>query len=85
MHICLIFNLSAQFLCIETNVPQIDDFMMYVQWYAFLALPPGTKSRSSNLDYVKEQFEGWTGEIHACLDNTPGIYLYILIENVVVR
>jgi len=43
-----------------------------IQWYAFLALPPGTKSRSSNLDYVKEQFSGWTDEIHACLDNTPG-------------
>ena len=43
-----------------------------IQWYAFLALPPGTKSRSSNLDYVKDQFKGWTNEIHACLDNTPG-------------
>jgi zeaxanthin epoxidase len=43
-----------------------------IQWYAFLALPPGTKSRSSNLDYVKDQFKGWTSEIHACLDNTPG-------------
>lgn len=82
---CLIFNLSVQFLHIESNMTKIYDFMMYLQWYAFLALPPGTKSRSSNLDYVKEQFEGWTGEIHACLDNTPGIYLYILIENEVVR
>ena len=43
-----------------------------IQWYAFLALPPGTKSRSSNLEYVRDQFKGWTSEIHACLDNTPG-------------
>jgi zeaxanthin epoxidase len=42
-----------------------------IQWYAFLALPPGTKSRSSNVEFVKEQFNGWTDEIHACLDNTP--------------
>jgi len=42
-----------------------------IQWYAFLALPPGSKARSSNRDFVKEQFAGWTKEIHACLDNTP--------------
>ncbi len=42
-----------------------------IQWYAFLALPPGTKARASNLDFVKEEFNGWTNEIHACLDNTP--------------
>lgn len=42
-----------------------------IQWYAFLSLPPGTKARSSNQDFIKEQFEGWTGEIHAVLDNTP--------------
>jgi zeaxanthin epoxidase len=42
-----------------------------IQWYAFLALPPGSKARSSNRDFVKEQFAGWTEEIHACLDNTP--------------
>lgn len=42
-----------------------------IQWYAFLALPPDTKSRSSNSDFLKEQFEGWTEEIHACLRNTP--------------
>ena len=42
-----------------------------IQWYAFLALPPGSKTRSNNQQYVKEQFEGWSPEIHACLDNTP--------------
>ena len=42
-----------------------------IQWYAFLALPPDTKSRSSNLDFLGEQFEGWTDEIHSCLRNTP--------------
>jgi zeaxanthin epoxidase len=42
-----------------------------IQWYAFLALPPGTKARSSNLDYLYDQFEGWSQEIHACLENTP--------------
>ena len=42
-----------------------------IQWYAFLALPPGSKSRTSNREFVKEQFNGWTNEIHACLDNTP--------------
>jgi len=42
-----------------------------IQWYAFLALPPGTKARSSNLDFLAEEFEGWTHEIHSCLQNTP--------------
>jgi len=42
-----------------------------IQWYAFLGLPAGTKARASNLDFVKEQFEGWSPEILACLDNTP--------------
>mmetsp|Transcript_2838 Transcript_2838/g.3951 ORF Transcript_2838/g.3951 Transcript_2838/m.3951 type:complete len:563 (+) Transcript_2838:77-1765(+) len=42
-----------------------------IQWYAFLALPPDTKARASNLDFLKEQFAGWTNEIHACLSNTP--------------
>ena len=42
-----------------------------IQWYAFLALPPGTKARASNVDFLKETFAGWTNEIHACLDNTP--------------
>lgn len=42
-----------------------------IQWYAFLALPPGTKARVSNVNFLKEQFAGWTQEIHSCLDNTP--------------
>jgi zeaxanthin epoxidase len=42
-----------------------------IQWYAFLGLPPGSKARSSNIEFVKELFEGWSPEIHACLDNTP--------------
>lgn len=42
-----------------------------IQWYAFLALPPGTKARDSNLNFLSEQFAGWTHEIHACLQNTP--------------
>ena len=44
-----------------------------IQWYAFLALPPGTKARASNIGYLKDQFEGWSNEIHACLDNTPEV------------
>jgi zeaxanthin epoxidase len=42
-----------------------------IQWYAFLALPPGTKARTSNVDFLKDQFKGWSAEIHSCLDNTP--------------
>lgn len=42
-----------------------------IQWYAFLALPEDTKARASNNDFVSEQFEGWSPEIHACLANTP--------------
>jgi len=42
-----------------------------IQWYAFLALPAGTKARASNAEFCKEEFEGWSPEIHACLNNTP--------------
>lgn len=42
-----------------------------IQWYAFLALPPGTKARASNVNFLKDQFDGWTQEIHSCLDNCP--------------
>jgi zeaxanthin epoxidase len=31
----------------------------------------GTKARDSNSKFLKEQFENWSQEIHACLDNTP--------------
>ena len=34
-----------------------------IQWYAFLALPPGSKARESNKAYVKELFNGWTNEV----------------------
>eukprot|EP00607_Mallomonas_marina_P010652 CAMPEP_0182422556 /NCGR_PEP_ID=MMETSP1167-20130531/8287_1 /TAXON_ID=2988 /ORGANISM="Mallomonas Sp, Strain CCMP3275" /LENGTH=463 /DNA_ID=CAMNT_0024600721 /DNA_START=45 /DNA_END=1433 /DNA_ORIENTATION=+ len=42
-----------------------------IQWYAFLALPPGTKARESNKKFIEDQFEGWSPEILACLGNTP--------------
>lgn len=74
-----------------------------IQWYAFLALPAGTKARvlppaatsdsddacdlgcglssdartissspaSCNLAFLRQQYAGWTDEIHACLNNTP--------------
>jgi len=42
-----------------------------IQWYAFLALPPGTKARASNVDFCKDEFAGWSQEIIDCLDNTP--------------
>jgi len=29
-----------------------------IQWYAFLALPPGTKARVSNVNFLKDQFDG---------------------------
>ncbi|EKX50009.1 zeaxanthin epoxidase, plastid-targeted [Guillardia theta CCMP2712] len=46
------------------------------QWYAFLALPEGTKSRASNLEYLQELFskgkEGrWSEEVFKVLDATP--------------
>eukprot|EP00752_Nemacystus_decipiens_P002003 g1924.t1 len=41
-----------------------------MQWYAFLALPPGTKSREDNIKYLKDRFDGWSGEIHEALDCT---------------
>ena len=42
-----------------------------IQWYAFIALPPDSKARDNNGDYLRELFDGWSPEIHACLDNTP--------------
>jgi len=42
-----------------------------IQWYAFLALPAGTKARASNSEFLEDQFKGWTREIHSCLENTP--------------
>mmetsp|Transcript_26875 Transcript_26875/g.67821 ORF Transcript_26875/g.67821 Transcript_26875/m.67821 type:complete len:559 (+) Transcript_26875:33-1709(+) len=46
------------------------------QWYAFLALPEGSKSRASNKDYLYELFndgpEGrWSEEVFKVLDATP--------------
>mmetsp|Transcript_21029 Transcript_21029/g.27625 ORF Transcript_21029/g.27625 Transcript_21029/m.27625 type:complete len:524 (+) Transcript_21029:103-1674(+) len=41
-----------------------------MQWYAFIALPPGTKSRQSNKEYIRELFNGWSEEIFDVLDAT---------------
>lgn len=58
-----------------------------IQWYAFFALPPGSKKAPSGwggsvrteqadegenlVDYVKSLHEGWTDEIMQVLDSTP--------------
>ena len=58
-----------------------------IQWYAFFALPPGTKKAPSGwggsardtqsdpgenlVEYVKSLHEGWTDEIMTVLDATP--------------
>jgi zeaxanthin epoxidase len=58
-----------------------------IQWYAFFALPPGTKKAPSGwggsvrddqadpeenlVDYIKSLHEGWTDEIMDVLDSTP--------------
>jgi zeaxanthin epoxidase len=56
-----------------------------VQWYSFLAQPPGTKRAGDSweggessseqgtdvISYLKGLHEGWTDEIHYVLDNTP--------------
>jgi len=58
-----------------------------IQWYAFFALPPGSKKAPSGwggstrseqadpgenlVDYIKSLHEGWTEEVHYVLDNTP--------------
>jgi len=46
------------------------------QWYAFLALPAGSKSRASNKEYLRDLFssgkEGrWSEEVFKVLDETP--------------
>ncbi|CAN0036712.1 unnamed protein product [Ectocarpus sp. 4 AP-2014] len=41
-----------------------------MQWYSFLALPPGSKSREDNIKYLKDRFDGWSPEIHEALDCT---------------
>ena len=56
-----------------------------VQWYSFLAQPPGTNRAGDSweggasteaegadvISYLKGLHEGWTDEIHYVLDNTP--------------
>ena len=58
-----------------------------IQWYAFFALPPGTKKAPSGwggsvrdeqanpeenlVDYIKSLHEGWSDEIMTILDATP--------------
>lgn len=41
-----------------------------MQWYAFLALPPGSKSRDDNIAYLKNKFTGWSVDIADILDAT---------------
>mmetsp|Transcript_5597 Transcript_5597/g.8979 ORF Transcript_5597/g.8979 Transcript_5597/m.8979 type:complete len:525 (+) Transcript_5597:97-1671(+) len=41
-----------------------------MQWYAFVCLPPGTKSRQSNKEYIRELFKGWSPELFDVLDAT---------------
>lgn len=41
-----------------------------MQWYSFLALPPGSKSRDDNIKYLKDTFTGWSAEVHEALDST---------------
>ncbi|CAM9118912.1 unnamed protein product [Phaeothamnion confervicola] len=41
-----------------------------MQWYAFLALPPGSKARENNIEYLHERFKGWSAEIHEALSAT---------------
>ena len=56
-----------------------------IQWYAFFALPPGTKKAPSGwggttreerseenlVDYIKSLHEGWSDEVFTVLDATP--------------
>jgi hypothetical protein len=58
-----------------------------IQWYAFFALPPGTKRAPSGwggstrdeqadpeenlVDYIKSLHEGWSDEVMTVLDATP--------------
>lgn len=58
-----------------------------IQWYAFFALPPGTKKAPSGwggstrdeqanpeenlVDYIKSLHEGWSDEVMTVLDSTP--------------
>ncbi|KAG5182534.1 zeaxanthin epoxidase chloroplast precursor [Tribonema minus] len=41
-----------------------------MQWYAFLALPAGTKARDDNILYLKDRFKGWSEDISEALDAT---------------
>ena len=41
-----------------------------IQWYAFLGLPPGSKARASNKEYLGGLFEGWSPAIHEALAKT---------------
>jgi len=56
-----------------------------IQWYAFLALPPGSRKAGDSwtgdggsaeegrdvISYLKSLHEGWSSEVHYVLDNTP--------------
>lgn len=41
-----------------------------MQWYAFLALPAGSKSREDNIAYLMDRFKGWSAEVHEALGAT---------------
>jgi zeaxanthin epoxidase len=57
-----------------------------IQWYAFFALPPGSKKAPSGwggstreaqadpgenlVDYIKSLHDGWSPEVHRVLDST---------------
>jgi len=47
-----------------------------IQWYAFLNIPPGSlpegmRTGRPALDFLGEEFEGWSSEVFDLLENTP--------------
>ena len=49
-------------------------YFLYAKLHAN-TIATGTKARASNIEFLKEQYDGWTKEIHACLDNTPDVII----------
>lgn len=72
---------------LSTNYYSSDVGDGRIQWYAFFALPPGTKRAPSGwggserdnqanpeenlVEYIKSLHEGWTDEVMTVLDSTP--------------